>query len=192
MPSGRVWLSLRPWVHPECGRLAIQSIQSVQTFGRVARPWGRAVGGRTKAPRNTVSCLGFLLSLPLFSFSLLSSTSLLRRFGDTFFLHSVLQTHTGQDPLRFLICCCSLSIFALTASLLFFLFDFRRPFALYSWSSLSSSPAPIVGLSSGQRLLSSRTPSYTLSDIHDGPILRTTNPSLQPTLETPCGNGICS
>ena len=122
--AGECGSVLRPWVHPECGRLAIQSIQEVQTFGRVARPWGRAVGGRTKAPRNTVSCLGFLLSLPLFSFSLLSSTSLLRRFGDTFFLHSVLQTHTGQDPLRFLICCCSLSIFALTASLLF-LFDFR-------------------------------------------------------------------
>ncbi|KAK0752058.1 hypothetical protein B0T18DRAFT_82776 [Schizothecium vesticola] len=126
MPSGRVWLSLRPWVHPAGGRLAIQSLQEAQTVGCVARPWGRAVGGRTKAPRNTVSCLGFLLSLPLFSFSLLY-LPFAQVWGYFIFLHSVLHTHTGQDPFRFLICCCSLSVFCLDglSSFFFSTFDAR-------------------------------------------------------------------
>jgi hypothetical protein len=119
MPSGGVWLSLRPWVRLAGARLAIQSIQEVQTVGRVARPWGRAVGDRTKAPRNTVSCLGFLLSPPLFSFSLLCPP-FAQVWGYFIFLHSVLHTRTGQDPFRFLICCCSLSIFCLDGLSSFF------------------------------------------------------------------------
>ena len=195
MPSERMWLSLDGNLPVDLGikdsRLAIQE---VQTVGPISRPGRLAVGDKTDAPRNTVSCLvptGF--SSRLFS-SLSSTLTFCIGLGITLSF-SFYYLHTpGKLPFvswtPFIVVRCRYS--ALTADVLFFS-DSRVPVVLYSRSSLSLSLTPIVDIPSGldqQQYSTSRKLSHTLPIIHDVPLLRKKKHFLSSSgTGRLCGNG---